>query len=113
MVSKDNKEQVKYQALVERVLNGRGTTSREQRVQAFRNAELPAALQTLVGKVATSPTRVTDADFTAAKASGASEDQIFELVISAALGQFIRIYERGLAALAEATTEGKAPDSAS
>jgi alkylhydroperoxidase family enzyme len=60
-------------------------------------------LHTLIGKVATSPAQVTDADFAAAKAAGFSEDQLFELVISAAVGQSARQYEAGLAALAEAT----------
>jgi len=57
----------------------------------------------LIGKVASSPAQVTDADFAAAKASGFSEDQLFELVVSAAVGQSARLYEAGLAALAEAT----------
>jgi alkylhydroperoxidase family enzyme len=62
-------------------------------------------LDALVGKVATSPAQVTDADFAAARASGCSEDQIFELVVSAAVGQSARLYEAGLAALAEAIGE--------
>src|SRR6266576_3724436 len=65
-------------------------------------SRIPPALHTLIGKVATSPARVTDADFAAAKAAGFSEDQLFELVISAAVGQSTRLYEAGLAALAEA-----------
>jgi hypothetical protein len=43
-----------------------------------------------------------------AKASGFSEDQLFELVICAAVGQSARLYEAGLAALAEATASGQA-----
>jgi alkylhydroperoxidase/carboxymuconolactone decarboxylase family protein YurZ len=113
MMAKDDQGHEKYRILVERIRDGRGVTSREQRAQAFRNAGLPAALQTLIDKVATTSTRVTDADVAAAKASGATEDQIFELVISAAVGQSFRMYETGLAALAEATTEGKAPRNAS
>jgi alkylhydroperoxidase family enzyme len=66
-------------------------------------------LHALIDKVATRPTQVTDADFAAAKASGFSEDQLFELVISAAVGQSARLYEAGLAALAEAKGE---PDNA-
>jgi hypothetical protein len=54
------------------------------------------------------PAQVTDADFAAAKASGFSEDQLFELVICAAVGQSARLYEAGLAALAEATAGGEA-----
>lgn len=61
-------------------------------------------------KVATRPTQITDADFAAAKASGFSEDQVFELVISAAVGQSARLYEAGLTALAEATVNGADDD---
>jgi alkylhydroperoxidase family enzyme len=68
-------------------------------------------LDALIDKVATRPAQVTDADFAAAKASGCSEDQLLELVICAAVGQSARLYEAGLAALAEATTSGE-PDNA-
>jgi alkylhydroperoxidase/carboxymuconolactone decarboxylase family protein YurZ len=61
-------------------------------------------LDALIGKVATRPTQVTDADFAAAMAAGCSEDEIFELVICAAVGQSARLYDTGLAALAEAVT---------
>ena len=37
-----------------------------------------------------------------------SEDQLFELVVCAAVGQSTRLYEAGLAVLAEATVDGKA-----
>jgi alkylhydroperoxidase family enzyme len=75
---------------------------------AFSNADIPPPLQALIGKVAMRPTQVTDADFAAAKAAGFSEDQLFELVICAAVGQSTRLHEAGLAALAEATVNGKA-----
>ena len=68
----------------------------------FNNADLPEPLHTLVDKVATSPTKVTDADLAAPLAAGLSEDEIFELVICAAVGQSARQYEAGLAALADA-----------
>lgn len=89
-------------ALEDRILNGAGATSRDQRVRAFNNADLPEALRTLLGKVAAQPTQVTDAAFAAAKAAGYTEDQIFELVVCAAVGQSARQYEAGLAALADA-----------
>ena len=85
--------------LVDRVVHGEGRASPELRARAFRNAELPASLQVLIGKVATRPAQVTDADFAAAKAAGFTEDQLFELVIAAAVGQSARRYEAGLAAL--------------
>lgn len=88
-------------ALVSRVLDGAGTAPRAQRRAAFDNAGLDGPLSTLVDKVDLRPTRVTDDDFAAVKATGLSEDQVFELVICAALGQATRQYET---ALEEVTT---------
>ena len=104
----EDKKRAAHRALVDRVLNGAGQASPEQRARAFSDTDVPPPLQALIGKVATTPTQVTDADFAAAKASGFSEDQLFELVISAAVGQSSRRYEAGLAALAEATVDGEA-----
>ncbi|GAA0917678.1 hypothetical protein [Virgisporangium aurantiacum] len=91
-----------HQALVDRVRTGEGTTSPQQRACAFDNAGVPAPVDVLVDKVATSPTQVTDADFAAARAAGYTDDQVFELVVAAAVGQSARMYAAGLAALAEA-----------
>jgi hypothetical protein len=102
-VPDEDRKQAAHRALVDRVLNGAGRTSAKQRAGAFGNDGLAPPLRTLIGKVATSPAQVTDADFAAAKAAGFSEDQLFELVICAAVGQSTRLYEAGLAALAEAT----------
>jgi hypothetical protein len=68
-------------------------------------------LDTLIDKVHESPAQVTEADLAAAKAAGWTEDQLFELVICAAVGKSTRMYEAGLAALAEATIKG-GPDHA-
>jgi len=102
-VPDDNDKLAAYNALVDRVLTGPGSASAEQRAGAFSDEGLEPPLRTLIGKVATSPAEVTDADFAAAKAAGYSEDQLFELVICAAVGKSARLYEAGLAALAEAT----------
>lgn len=104
----DDKERATYRALVDRVLTGEGRTSEEQRARAFSNDGLAQPLDALIDKVATRPAQVADADFAAAKASGFSEDELFELVICAAIGQSTRLYEAGLAALAEATGSGEA-----
>ena len=103
----EGKQRTSYRALVDRVLNGKGSASAKQRVQAFSNEGLAPPLGALVDKVATRPTEITDADFGSAKASGFSEDQLFELVICAAVGQSTRLYEAGLAALARATVSGE------
>jgi hypothetical protein len=98
----EGKKRKAQRELVDRIMNGEGRASPDQRVRAFNNDGLHGPLQALLGKVATRPAQVTEADFAAAKASGFSEDQIFELVICAAVGQSTRQYEAGLAALAEA-----------
>jgi hypothetical protein len=107
-VADEGKERAAYRALVDRVLNGDGRAPAEQRARAFGNDGLAPPLDALIDKVASRPAQVTDADFAAAKASGFSEDQLFELVICAAVGQSTRLYEAGLAALAEATVSGEA-----
>jgi hypothetical protein len=110
-VPDEDKKQAAHRALVDCVLHGPGQAPAELRAGAFSNAGLPSPLQALIGKVVASPAHVTDADFAAAKASGFSEDQLFELVIAAAVGQSARLYDAGLAALAEATAPAR-PDNA-
>jgi hypothetical protein len=107
----DDKKRAAHRALVDRVLNGEGRASGEQRARAFGNDDLPPPLHALIGKVVTTPSQITDADFATAQASGLTEDQLFELVICAAVGRSTRLYEAGLAALAEATADGR-PDHA-
>ncbi|MFB9832855.1 hypothetical protein [Actinoallomurus acaciae] len=96
---------------MDRVLNGAGRASAEQRARAFAGGGLSPPLDALIGKVADSPAQVTEADLAAAKASGCTEDQLFELVVCAAVGRSARLYDAGLVALAEATAEGR-PDHA-
>jgi hypothetical protein len=110
-VPDDDKKQAAHRALVDRVLSGEGRASVEQRARAFSNDGLSPPLDALIGKVALRPTQVTEADFATAKALGLSEDQLFELVVCAAVGQSTRLYEAGLAALAEATGNAR-PDNA-
>lgn len=104
----EDKKRAAHRALVDAVLHGAGQAAAEQRARAFSNEGLSPPLDALIGKVATRPAQVTDADFAAAKASGCTEDQLFELVICAAVGESARLYEAGLAALGEATLSGEA-----
>ena len=90
--------------LVARILEGDGRASHAQRRAAFDDAGLDEPLRTLIRKVAENAYRVTDEDVAAARASGLSEDQIFEIVVCAAIGQATRQYDAALAAL-EAATE--------
>jgi hypothetical protein len=102
VVLTDDKKRAAFRALQDRVLNGEGKASPEQRARAFGNTGLCPPLDGLLGKVVTRPVQVTDADFAAARAAGFSEDELFELVVCAAVGQSARLYDAGLAALAGA-----------
>ena len=90
-------------ALVKRILEGDGKASPSERRAAFNNSGVAGPLGTLVDKVAKHPSRVTDEDINGAKVSGRSEDQVFEIVVCAAIGQATRQYEMALAALKDAT----------
>ena len=93
----------KQKALVRRILEGDGNASQSDRRAAFNNTGLAEPLGTLVDKVAKHAYRVTDEDITAAKVSGLSEDQVFEILVCAAIGQATRQYETAFAALKDAT----------
>jgi alkylhydroperoxidase family enzyme len=94
-----------HRALIARVLEGDGTAPREMRHAAFENAGLGEPIRTLIDTVAYHADRVTDEDVAAVRAAGLTEDQIFEIVVCAAIGQAGRQYKSGLAALASATRE--------
>lgn len=97
------------EALVARILGGNGTTSLTQRSEAFNNAWRTKPTSTLIERVATHARKVSDEDITAAKESGLSEDQVFEIVVCAAVGQATRQYDAALAALREAESNEHAP----
>jgi hypothetical protein len=90
-------------ALARRILEGAGKVSPSERRAAFQNSGLAKPLAALVDKVARHAYRVTDEDITAAKLSGLTEDQVFEIVVCAAIGQATRQYDTAFAALEAAT----------
>jgi len=92
-------------AVVARILEGDGKASHAQRRAAFDNAEVSEPLSTLIQKVAQHAYNVTDEDIAAARASGLSEDQIFEIAVCAAIGQATRQYETAFAALEAAAAK--------
>jgi alkylhydroperoxidase family enzyme len=96
-------EQRCRKAVVARILEGDGKSSHTQRRAAFDNAGLAVPLSTLIDKLTKHAYTVTDADIAAARALGLSEDQIFEIVVAAAVGQATRQYDTALAALLVAT----------
>ncbi len=91
------------EAVIARILEGSGRADPAMRRAAFENTNLTGPTATLVRKVAEQPSRVTDADVAAARNAGLTEDQIFEIVVCAAVGQATRQYHTGLAALEAAT----------
>ena len=94
-------------AVVARILEEDGRASHAQRRAAFDNAGLAVPLNTLIDKVATRAYTVTDEDIATAMAWGVSEDQIFEIVVCAAVGQATRQYDTAFAALESATEKGR------
>ncbi len=98
-----------YNALVARILDGDGEATNGQRRAAFDNTGLAEPLRTLLDKIAHHAYRVTGGDIAAVRASGLTEDQIFELVVCAAVGQATRQYQSGLAALETVTGSAHAP----
>jgi hypothetical protein len=94
-------------ALVMRILEGDGAASRAQRRAAFDHTGFAEPVNTLIGKVTQQACGVTDEDIAAAKTSGLSEDQIFEIIVCAAIGQAARHHDTALAALDAATKKEK------
>jgi hypothetical protein len=86
-------------ALLRRVLEGKGKTSPLERRSAFNNSGVAEPLRLLVEKVAVNARAVSNEDIGRARQSGLSEDQIFEIVVCAAIGQATRQYHAAKAAL--------------
>jgi hypothetical protein len=88
-----------HRALMERVLGREGHVSPDKRLRAFSNTGVPEQWRSLVEKVASRSSQITDRDLDAVRTAGYSDDQIFELIVCAAVGEATRQYESGLAAL--------------
>ena len=108
---KPRRHEGKIKILVDRVLNGPGQSDAQlrqavaQRVAAQAGSlpedavDLPPEISNYVDKIARHAYRVTDADIETLRAAGYSEDVIFELTVSAALGAGIARLNSGMAAL--------------
>lgn len=98
-----------YAAYVERlrqaVLSGPGQLSGEVRQAAAAAGTVPAELETYVQKVSRYAYKVTDEDVAALLQAGYSEDQLFELTVSIALGAGLVRLKAGQAALERASLE--------
>ncbi len=93
-------------AVIARIVEGDGRAPQAQRRAAFDNTGLADPLRTLVDKVAKHAHRVADGDIGAVRSAGFTEDQIFELVVCAAIGQANRQYDNACAALEAAMEKG-------
>jgi hypothetical protein len=88
--------------VIERALEGPGVSTAAARRAAFDNRGVDARLAPLVETVAARAWRTVDADITRPLEAGVREDEIFEAVVCAALGQAERQLEAALGAVAEA-----------
>lgn len=64
--------------------------------------QVPEALRDYVNKIADRPWTLSDEDFARLRASGYSDDQIYELTLAASLGAGLQRFDAGLRALDEA-----------
>jgi hypothetical protein len=96
------------QRLVDSVLAAPGHTPSELRHAVLARAarlgftgaeDLPPALAAYLDKVALHAYKVTDEDLATLQRAGNSDDALFELTVSAALGAALGRLERGLAAV--------------
>jgi alkylhydroperoxidase family enzyme len=90
-----------------RLLDGDGRASVMLRRAAFEKAGLDDGARVLVEKVATNAAQVTDEDFDTARRAGLGEDEIWEIVVCAAVGQATRQYRAAVATLHGAVQEGR------
>ena len=90
------------EAAIARVVDGAGRSSPSARRAAFEDPQrAPEAVRALLVKVTEHAYKITDADLAAVKAL-VGEDEIFELVIAAAMGKASRQLAAAQAAIAEA-----------
>jgi alkylhydroperoxidase family enzyme len=87
--------------VLQSVLDGRGDTDPAIRHAAADGRSVPAELQELVEKIHLHAYKVTDEDV-ARLQSKYSDDQLFEIIVSAALGASRRRLAAGLDALRDA-----------
>ena len=86
-------------ALCKAVFESPGTVEPALREAARRNADLPEALRAYVDKVAKRAYDVTNEDVAALLAAGYTQDQLFEITVSAAVGAGLTRLDIGLSVL--------------
>jgi hypothetical protein len=84
--------------VLETVLSSPGKSDPSTRRQAFGAADVPAELRSLIEKIEANAYKVTDEDLTRLKGKY-TDDQLFEIIVAAALGAAERRLLAGLDAL--------------
>jgi hypothetical protein len=87
------------QRVVDAVLDGPGTLDADLRRTAASGGAVPEELRAYADKVALHAYKVIDEDIAALREAGYSEDQVFELTVSCAVGAGLRRREAGLRAI--------------
>jgi alkylhydroperoxidase family enzyme len=101
----------KIAALRRAILETPGIASPDQRAAAESAAPTGPA-DAYLDKVRRESSRIVDDDIDALRAAGMAEDAIFELTVSAALGEATRILDRSIGALAVVSAPPGAPSDA-
>ena len=91
--------------LEQAVLFEPGALAPQVRQAAATAGEVPEVMRTYVQKIVKSAYKVTDEEVQLLLRAGYSEDQIFELTVSAALGAGLTRLERGLESLEESEND--------
>jgi len=91
--------------LLARILEGDGAAPRAQRRAAFDNASVTGPAGALVQKVCKDAHAIADDDVAAVRKANLGEDEIFEMVVCAAVGEANRQHEAALAALRAAVAK--------
>ena len=87
--------------VLETVLRSPGKTDPATRRRTFDATDVPADLRSLIQKIEANAYRITDEDLASLKGTY-TDDQLFEIIVSAALGAAERRLQAGLDALDDA-----------
>ena len=101
----DSRHTPHVKSVVAVALEGPGQLDAQLRRAAFEQGELPEPLASLVKKIHRNAWKVTDDDVAGARAAGWTQDQLFELIVCAALGASHQRLAAGLRALDRAREE--------
>lgn len=93
--------------LATRLRDGDGHAPADLRRAALDGTAADPAIRGVVQKVAYEAASITDDDLASAQRVGLGDDELWEVIVCAAVGQSIRQYDAGLAALRAALDPGR------